>query len=153
MTLCKRLMTAARAGLGSASPSLRVAAPPPGPPPQALQLWLSHPEPWLGAQLPSCLGCWITFDVPVPCLLPPLRISRSFICQRWKAFCFLLCELGPSPGISLELKYDKQHIGESLPGVQPWESRCSSGTSGWSFHWLELVMDLASTRNPPGLQD
>lgn len=37
----------------------------------------------------------------------------------------------------MELKYDKQHIHERLPGVQPSESRCSSKVSGWSSHWLE----------------
>lgn len=70
---------------------------------------------------------------------PPDPINASIPIRNGRNFVFFLCELDTSPGISLELKYDKQHIHESLPRVQPWESRCSSGTSGWYSNWLESL--------------
>lgn len=89
MTLSKRLVTPARAGLESALPSLRPVDPPPrATSPGPATLAVTHPRPLFSAQMPSCLGCWITLDVPIPHFLshlqdPPapssIRDGRHFV--------------------------------------------------------------------------
>lgn len=72
--------------------------------------------------------------------LPSLKLKilemHPLVIRDTMGFVFPLCELGPSPDSSLELKYYKQQInGNSnlmmlVWGGALWESRCFSGTSG-----------------------